>query len=95
MLKNIFRTLKKYSKEFHLRNDKKTNKIYDAKVVEIKEKILSDIKRAKEIITAEIKIAKVNKKMSYISGENEINKCNAELKATDNIMSALIDSKVI
>ena len=95
MLKDIFKTLKNYSHGFHIRNDKTTNKFYDTKVKEIKEKILSDVNRAKEIINAQIKMTKFAQKTSYLGGEEQMKKCNAEWKAADNIMSALKDSKII
>ena len=95
MVKDIFKSLKYYSRGFHTRNDKITNKIYDAKVKEIKEKILSDVNRAKEIITAEIKMVEFAQKTAYLGGEEQMKKCNAEWKAADNIMSALTDSKTI
>jgi hypothetical protein len=95
MPKDIFKTLKNYSRGFHARNDKTTNKIYDAKVKEIKVKILTDVNRGKEIINAEIKMAEFAQKTSYLGGEEQMKKCNAEWKAADNIMSALKDSKII
>ena len=95
MAKGIFKTLKNYSHGFHLRNDKTTNKIYDAKVKEIKDKILSNVSNAKERIAFEIKMAEFAQKTAYLGGETEMKKCNAEWKAADNIKSALIDSKFI
>ena len=95
MARDIFKTLKNYSRGFHVRNDKTTNKNYDAKVKEIKEKILSDVSRAKEIISAEIKMAEFAQKTAYLGGEEKMKKCNAEWKAADNIMSALTDAKII
>jgi len=95
MAKGIFKTLKNYSHGFHLRNDKTTNKIYDAKVKEIKDKILSNVSNAKERIAFEIKMAEFAQKTAYLGGEEKMKKCNAEWKAADNIKSALIDSKFI
>ena len=95
MAKDIFKTLKNYSRGFHVRNDKTTNKIYDAKVKEIKDKILSNVSHAKERITFEIKMAEAKQKTGYLGGEAEMKKCNAEWKAADNIMSTLIDAKII
>jgi len=95
MLKDIFKTLKNYNRGFHARNDKTTNKNYDAKVKEIKQKILSDVSRAKDIINGEIKMTEFAQKTSYLGGEEKMKKCNAEWKAADNIKSALTDSKII
>lgn len=95
MVKNIFKTLKNYSYGFHVRNDRIANKIYDAKIKEIKDKILSDLNRAKETIINEIKMAEVSQKTAYLCGDERIKKYNAEWKAADNIKSALIDAKII
>ena len=95
MEKDIFITLKYYNHGFHTHNDRKTNKIYDAKVAELKDKILQDNKNARNILVEELKLIGAAQKISYLGGDTEMKKCNAEWKAADNIMSALKDTKTI
>ncbi len=94
MAKNIFRTLKNYSHGFHSNATEEANKAYDAKVEELTARILADVEHAPEIIAEEFAKHEVTKyRAGFTSGTLPLTVCNAEWKAIDNVMMALIDSK--
>lgn len=91
--KDIFRTLKNYSHGFHMHNSPEENKTYDAKVKQLKERILADVEHAPEIIAEEFAAHQAIMYRAQMSGKYQTLKCNAEWKAIDNVCMALIDSK--
>ena len=94
MAKDIFRTLKNYSHGFHANATEEANRAYDAKVEELKARILADVEKAPEIIAEEFAKHEVAKyRAGFTSGQMPMTICNAEWKAIDNVMMALIDSK--
>lgn len=91
--KDIFRTLKCYSHGFHTHATEEENKAYDAKVEELKATILADVEHAPEIIADEFAKHQAKMYRSQMQGQYAELICNAEWKAIDNTLMALIDSK--
>lgn len=91
---DIFRTLKNYSHGYHTHASEEENKAYDAKVAELTERIRADVEHAPEIIAEEFARCEVNKyRAGFTKGLLPMVECNAEWKAIDNVMMALLDSK--
>ena len=90
--KDIFKTLKNYSKGFHDHNSAESNAIYDAKVAEVTAKILADVEHAPEIIAEEFAKCEITKWREAFTKGYITPKYDAEWKAIDNIASALIDT---
>nr|DAO61863.1 MAG TPA: hypothetical protein [Caudoviricetes sp.] len=91
--KDIFRTLKYYSHGFHTHATEEENKAYDAKVEELKATILADVEHAPEIIADEFAKHQAKMYRAQMQGQYAELICNAEWKAIDNTLMALIDSK--
>lgn len=91
--KDIFRTLKNYSHGFHANNSAEENEAYDAKVEQLKARILADVEHAPEIIAEEFAAHQAIMYRAQMTGKYATLKCNAEWKAIDNVCMALIDSK--
>lgn len=90
--KNIFKTLKNYSKGFHDNNSVESNAIYDAKVAEVTARILADVEHAPEIIADEFAKCEVRKWREAFTNGYLTPRYDAEWKAIDNISYALMDS---
>ncbi len=91
--KRLFRTLKNYSHGYHSNATEKEKEAYDAKVEQLKARILDDVEHAPEIIAEEFAAHQAKMYRAQMSGEYATLKCNAEWKAIDNVCMALIDSK--
>lgn len=91
--KKLFRTLKNYSHGYHGNATAEENKVYDAKVEQLKARILADVERAPEIIAEEFAAHQAAMYRAQMTGKYATLKCNAEWKAIDNVCMALIDSK--
>ena len=91
--KDIFRTLKYYSHGFHTHATEEENKAYDAKVEELKATILADVEHAPKIIANEFAKHQAKMYRAQMQGQYAELICNAEWKAIDNTLMALIDSK--
>lgn len=90
--KKLFRTLKNYTHGFHCNAKKEEKEAYDAKVEQLKARILDDIEHAPEIIAEEFAAHKARMYRAQMSGQYATLKCNAEWKAIDNVFMSLIDS---
>ena len=88
--KDIFRTLKYYSHGFHTHATEEEN---NTKVEELKATILADVEHAPEIIADEFAKHQAKMYRSQMQGQYAELICNAEWKAIDNTLMALIDSK--
>lgn len=93
MAKDIFRTLKYYSHGFHDNATEEENAVYDAKVEELKKRILADVEHAPEIIAEEFAAHQAKVYRAQMQGKYAELKCSAEWKAIDNVFASLIDSK--
>ena len=94
MEKDIFRTLKHYSRGFHRGASAEEKKAYDAKVADLTERIRADVEHAPEIIAEEFGKYEVKKyRAAFSTGINLLIEVNAEWKAIDNVMMALSDTK--
>lgn len=91
--KRLFRTLKNYTHGYHSNANEKEKEAYDAKVEQLKARILDDVEHAPEIIAEEFAAHQAKMYRAQMSGEHATLKCNAEWKAIDNVCMALIDSK--
>lgn len=91
--KKLFRTLKNYSHGFHTHNSIEENAVYNAKVEQLKARILADVEHAPEIIAEEFAAHQAAMYRAQMTGKYATLKCNAEWKAIDNVCMALIDSK--
>lgn len=91
--KKLFRTLKNYSHGYHSNAGKEENEAYDAKVEQLKARILDDVEHAPEIIAEEFAAHQAKMYRAQMSGVYATLKCNAEWKAIDNVCMALIDGK--
>lgn len=94
--KNIFKTLTDYSHGYHTHASEEENKAYDAKIEYLKEKISADLEHAPEIIAEEFAKYQVDMYRAQMQGKYvAVVKCDAEWKAIDNMLMALIDSKAL
>lgn len=94
MKQDIFKTLKNYSAGYHRNATKAENTAYDAKVEELTKRIEADIEHAPEIIAEEFEKVEVAKyRIAFTSGRSALKINDAEWKAIDNVMEALIDSR--
>ena len=92
--KDIFSTLKNYSKGFHRSATEEENAIYDQKVAEVTDRIRADIEHAPEIIADEFAKLEILKwRQAFTKGTMMGHRYGAEWKALDNISSALMDTK--
>lgn len=91
--KKLFRTLKNYSHGYHSNATKDEKQVYDAKVEQLKARILDDVEHAPEIIAEEFAAHQAKMYRAQMSGEYATLKCNAEWKAIDNVYMSLIDSR--
>ena len=91
--KKLFRTLKNYSHGYHSNATKEENTAYDAKVEQLKARILDDVEHAPEIIAEEFAAHKAQMYRAHMSGQYAVLVCDAEWKAIDNVYMALIDSR--
>lgn len=90
--KKLFRTLKNYTHGYHSNATKDERIAYDAKVEQLKARILDDVERAPEIIAEEFATHQARMYRAHMSGKNAVLVCNAEWKAVDNVYMSLIDS---
>ena len=88
--KDIFRRLKGYSHGYYSNATDEEKRTYDAKVNELKTKILADVNRAPEIIAEAFATYYAEMQGNYAEM-----KCDAEWKAIDNVLGALISVKVL
>ena len=93
--KDIFRRLKGYSHGFHSNATEEENKVYDAKVEELKARILADIEHAPEIIADEFAKYYADMYRKQMQGKYAEIKCDAKWKAIDNVLGALISVKAL
>lgn len=91
--KKLFRTLKNYSHGFHTHNSPEENAAYDAKVEQLKARILADVEHAPEIIAEEFAYHQAEMYRAQMTGKYATLKVNAEWKAIDNVCMALVDAK--
>mgnify|MGYP000143686764 FL=1 len=91
--KNIFKTLRNYSDGFHSNNSAESNAIYDAKVEEVKARILGDVGHAPEIIADEFAKCEVRKWREAFTNGYLTPRHDAERAAINHISYALMDSK--
>ena len=91
--KRLFRTLKYYTHGYHSNATEQEKEAYDAKVAQLKERILDDVEHAPEIIAEEFAAHQAKMYRAQMSGVYATLKCNAEWKAIDNVCMALIDGK--
>lgn len=90
---DIFYTLKHYSKGFHDNADAESNKIYDAKIEELTARIREDVTKAPEIIADEYRKSEIERyRLAFTKGRMPMYRYDAERKAIDNIVEALMDS---
>lgn len=90
--KDIFKTLKNYSRGFHDNNSTESNTIYDAKVAEVTAKILADVENAPEIIADEFAKCDVQKWREAFTKGYLTPRHDAEWAAINNISYSLMDS---
>ncbi len=90
--KKLFRTLKNYTHGYHSNANKDEREAYDAKVEQLKARILDDVEHAPEIIAEEFAVHQAKVYRAHMSGEHAVLVCNAEWKAIDNVYMSLIDS---
>lgn len=92
--KDIFSTLKNYSKGYYRSATQDEKATYDKKVAEVTAKIRADVEKAPEIIAMEFaKIETKRWRIAFTKGGMDERIYGAEWKAIDNISSALIDTK--
>lgn len=93
-MKDIFRTLKNYSKGFCEHNSENECRIYNEKVKEITERIKNDVEHAPEIIAEEFAKIDSEKFRAWFSGEQDkYISPTSKYKAIDNVLMCLLDSK--
>lgn len=90
--KKLFRTLKNYTHGYHSNATEVENAAYDAKVEQLKARILDDVEHAPEIIADEFAVHQAKVYRAHMSGKHATLICNAEWKAIDNVYMSLIDS---
>lgn len=90
--KKLFRTLKNYTHGYHSNATKDERVAYDAKVEQLKARILDDVEHAPEIIAEEFAAHQAKVYRAHMSGQFAVLVCNAEWKAIDNVYMSLIDS---
>ena len=93
--KDIFRRLKGYSHGYYSNATDEEKRTYDAKVNELKTKILADVNRAPEIIAEAFATYYAEMYRKQMQGNYAEMKCDAEWKAIDNVLGALISVKVL
>ena len=91
--KRLFRTLKNYTHGYHSNATEKEKEAYDAKVEQLKARILSDVEHAPDIIAEEFATHQAIMYRAQMTGKYATLKCNAEWKAIDNVCMALVDAK--
>lgn len=67
--KRLFRTLKNYSHGYHSNATEKEKEAYDAKVEQLKARILDDVEHAPEIIAEEFAAHQAKMYRAQMSGE--------------------------
>lgn len=93
--KDIFRRLKGYSHGFYAYATEAEKQAYDAKVKELKDSILADVKNAPEIIANAFAKYYADMYRKHMQGIYAEMKCDAEWKAISNVLGALISVKVL
>ena len=84
--RDIFYTLKHYSKGFHDNAD-------DAKIEELTARIREDVTKAPEIIADEYRKSEIERyRLAFTKGRMPMYRYDAERKAIDNVVEALMDS---
>lgn len=94
--KDIFRGLKGYSHGYYAYATEDEKKAYDAKINELKARILADVEHAPEILAEEMAAHYAAMYREQMKGKyvREL-KCTPEWKAIDNMLGALITVKVL
>ena len=93
--KDIFRRLKGYSHGFYANATEEEKKAYDAKIEVLKAKILADVEYAPEIIANAFAAYYAEMYRKQMQGKYAVMKCDAEWKAIDNMLGALVSVKVL
>ncbi len=93
--KDIFRRLKGYSHGFYAYATEEEKQAYNAKVKELQAKIIADVNRAPEIIAEAFATYYAEMYRKQMQGKYAEMKCDAEWKAIDNVLGALISVKVL
>ena len=92
--KDIFATLKNYSRGFHRTATEEENAIYDKKIAEVTARIRADVEHAPEIIADEFAKLEILKwRQAFTKGTLTGHEYGSEWKAIDNISSSLMDTK--
>lgn len=91
MAKNndIFRRLKGYSHGFYQNCTAEEKQVYDAKIEQLKGKILADVERAPEIIAEEFAKYYADMYRKQMQGKYAEMKCDIEWYAISNVLNAL------
>ncbi len=92
---DIFRKLKGYSHGFYAYATEEEKKAYDAKIEMLKAKILADVEHAPEIISNAFAAYYAEMYRKQMQGKYAAMKCDAEWKAIDNMLGALVSVKVL